>query len=487
MDDKKTTFNLDKANNFSEWFSKIIEVAELADLRNEVKGFVVFRPWAVRCMKQMYKYWEEALERRGHWPVLFPALIPERLLKLEGEHVEGFAPQVFWVEKAGNNSKLPERYAMRPTSETPMYDMYSIWIRSWRDLPLKLYQSCQVWRYETKATRPFIRSREFWWIEAHDAFASLDDAKAQVKQDMETTEEVMHQKFGVPFIFFRRPEWDKFPGAVDTYAADTLMPDGRVLQLPSTHLLGQKFSKPFNIKFKDQDGSEKFVWQTCYGPAISRIIAAVFAFHGDNQGLIFPYNIAPLQVIIVPIMKGGDKSVVDKAYELRDKLRSAGVRVDVDDSESRPGEKYYYWEMKGVPLRIELGKRELENKELTIFRRDTKAKIKIKETDMLTKISELGEDIIKNLRERANESFNGRITDARTMEELKEKLEKGGFVRVSLCSREIAGKDCADNIKAATGGGDIRGSLAFEEEKPGDKCIWCGKPATTIVYVGKSY
>ena len=236
---------------FSEWFSEVLAKTELADLRYNTKGFLVHRPWSVLCMKEIYRLYEAELERRCHLPVWFPAVIPESNFKKEAEHIEGFAPELFWITHAGED-KLPERLALRPTSETAMYTMYSLWIRSWRDLPLKLYQSCQVWRCDTKATRPFIRGREFWWIEAHDVFETEAEARKQVAEDMETTENVMHQEFGIPFIFFRRPEWDKFPGAVHTYSADSLMPDGKALQQPSTHLLGQNFSKSFDITFKDR-------------------------------------------------------------------------------------------------------------------------------------------------------------------------------------------------------------------------------------------
>jgi prolyl-tRNA synthetase len=304
---------------------------------------------------------------------------------------------------------------------------------------------------------------------------------------METTEEVMHQQFGIPFIFIKRPEWDKFPGAVDTYAADTLMPDGKVIQQPSTHLLGQKFAKVFNVKFKDKDEKEKLVWQTCYGPAISRIIASVFAFHGDDQGLIFPFNIAPLQVIIVPILGKDSQKVLKKAQELKNKLVETEIRAEVDDSDKRPGDKYYFWEMKGVPIRIELGLKEIEQGKLTIFRRDIKKKVQINENEMLKMIRGIGEDIVKTLRERADKSFEGKIQEAKTMDELKEKLKKGGFVKVPFCSVEMDGKECADNLKFGSGGADIRGTTPFKEEKAKGTCIWCKKPAKVVVYVGKSY
>ena len=240
--EEKITFNIDKDKNFSEWFTEIIKVAELADVRYNVKGFVVFQPWSVLAMEAMYDLYESALQRKGHKPMWFPAVIPEKNFFLEKSHVEGFAPEVFWITEHGANEKLEEKLALRPTSETAIYQMYSLWIRSYKDLPFKAYQRAQVWRHETKATRPFLRSREFYWIEAHDVFANEEGAMKQVHEDMETAEEILHKKFGVPFIFFKRPQWDKFAGAVNTYGADAIMPNGKMVQQPSTHLLGQNFS-----------------------------------------------------------------------------------------------------------------------------------------------------------------------------------------------------------------------------------------------------
>ncbi len=255
-----------KSDDFSEWFTQLLEKAELADVRYNIKGFPVYREWATMSMKKMYKLFEEALERKGHEPLIFPSLIPEGNFKIESEHVKGFAPEVFWVTEHGaEGEKFEERYALRPTSETAFYQMYSLWIRSYKDLPFKKYQSCQVWRYEGKGTRPFFRTREIYWIEAHDAFATEGDAKKQVIEDMETTREVLYERLAIPFIFFQRPEWDKFAGAVHTFAADALMPSRKVMQLPSTHFLGQNFSKPFNVKFADEDGKERFAWRSRVG------------------------------------------------------------------------------------------------------------------------------------------------------------------------------------------------------------------------------
>ncbi len=471
-------------SDFSEWFSEVIAKTELADLRYNTKGFLVHRPWSVLCMKEMYRLYEAELERKGHLPVWFPAVIPESNFKKEAEHVKGFAPEVFWISETGGGSKLPERLALRPTSETAMYTMYSIWIRSWRDLPMKLYQSCQIWRYETKATRPFIRGREFWWIEAHDAFATEKEARTQVMEDMETTENVMHREFCIPFIFFRRPAWGAFPGAVHTYAADTLMPDGKALQQPSTHLLGQNFSKPFNIRFKDESGRDRHAWQTCYGPCIWRMISSVIALHGDDKGLKFPFKIAPVQVVIIPI-NGTEK----EAENLRKHLAAESLRVMVDASGNTPGWKFNQWEMKGVPIRIELGPKELKDGMITIARRDTGEKIKVSAKDACCKINDAGTSITKNLMKQADDwFFKGHIYEAKGMDELAAKLKKGGFVRINFCSDTHKGEACADRIKEELHA-DIRGARADKEEKPaaGAKCIVCGKKAGVVVYVARQY
>ncbi|RLJ07967.1 MAG: proline--tRNA ligase [Candidatus Aenigmatarchaeota archaeon] len=472
-------------SNFSEWFSEVISKTELADLRYNVKGFLVHRPWSVIAIKEMYKLYEAELEKKGHKPVIFPAVIPKENFLKEAEHIEGFAPEVFWITKAGN-TELTEEIALRPTSETAMYTMYAKWIRSWRDLPLKLYQSCQVWRYETKATRPFIRGREFYWIEAHDAFASREEAESQVKEDMEMTENIMHKEFGIPFIFFRRPEWDKFAGAVYTYAADTLMPDGKALQQPSTHLLGQNFAKSFGIKFVDRNEKEKTAWQTCYGPAIWRMFASVIALHGDDKGLVFPFKIAPLQVIIIPIiLKGKEKPVLEKCKEIKEKLQSC-FRIDVDFSDNTPGWKFNYWEMKGVPVRIEIGPKEVESEEFVVIRRDTGEKAKVKENQLQKTIEALGKDLTKNLVEKADKWFNGMIHSVKTLDELKEKRNKGGFFRVNFCSADMDGKECAEVLKEKFHL-NVRGEMANREEKPEGNCIVCGKPAKVVVYLARQY
>jgi prolyl-tRNA synthetase len=473
-------------NNFSEWYTEVIQEAGLADIRYNVKGFLAHMPWSVRTMKNMYCILEDELERKGHEPVWFPALVPESYFKKEAEHAEGFSADVFWVTEGGSeSSKLSERLALRPTSETAMYSMFSLWIRTWRDLPFKTYQSCQVWRFEGKSTRPFIRGREFYWTEAHDVFATQKEAEKQVEEDMEITGNVLKQ-FAIPFIFFKRPEHDKFKGAVSTYAADSIMPDGKIIQLPSTHFLGQNFSKAFNIKFVDKEGKEQYAWQTCYGSAVWRIFGALVAIHGDDKGLILPPSIAPLLVIIIPIyFKGSDEKVLEKSNSIKKLLESKRIHAKVDDrAEHTPGWKYNYWELKGVPIRIEIGPMDIEKKQLVLVRRDTGEKITVKESELVDKVCKLSEEIQNNLSRRAEKSFREYISEADDMTKLKRILkEKGGLVKISWCGSV----ECADYIKAETIGGDIRGVPLGKEEKAKGNCIWCGKKASQVVYVSKAY
>ncbi len=470
-----------KSEDFSRWYSEIVQKAELADLRYNVKGFLVFRPWSVLCMEKMYAYLERTLQRKGHKPYYFPTLIPENNLKKESGHIRGFTPEVFWVTEAGD-TKLDERLALRPTSETAFYQMFGIWIRSYKDMPFKTYQRANVFRYETKATRPFLRSREFHWIETHCAFASEGDAEKQVKEDMEITEEVLHDIFGLPFIFFERPTWDRFPGARRTFAADVLNPDGRVVQQPSTHFISEEFSKAFNVTFKDKDGKDKFAYMTCYGPAVSRIFASVVIVHGDDKGLRFPWEIAPLQVVIVPV--SDDKMLIKKAEELKRQIEKI-ASVEVDLSERSAGEKFNYWEMKGVPIRIDLGLKDLAQGKVTIFRRDLDKKELISEKLLMQHIEKLSEEISKNLREQADDIFKGKIKDVKNVKEMKKVIEDGGIARCGFCSVNKDGESCAAVVEKEVGA-KVRGTK-LEKEKVSENCAVCGKKAGEIVYIARDY
>ncbi|MBD3210531.1 proline--tRNA ligase [Candidatus Micrarchaeota archaeon] len=476
---------LDKSD-FSEWYNAITKEAGLCDLRYGIKGFVVFMPWSVMTMNRMFGMMEREVERTGHVPALFPALIPEHYFMKEEDHVEGFVPEVFWVTQAGNNP-LEEKYGMRPTSETAMYSMYALWIHGHTDLPFKLYQRCQVWRYETKATKPFIRSREFYWIEAHNCFATREDAMNQVREDMGMTENVIHQQYCIPFLFFKRPQWDKFAGAENTFAADTLMPDGRTLQLPSTHMLGQNFSRAFGIKFTDEDGEEKHVWQTCYGPAISRIYAALISIHGDDKGLVLPFRLAPVQVVIVPIFRDETRDMVLKECRKLKESLSEDFAVKIDDSNNTPGYKFNYWEMKGVPVRLEVGPRDIEKNEAVLVRRDTGEKASARTEELKGKILEAAESMRQNLKKKADEWFSTKTSLAKDMDGLEKEIEQNGFVRVPFCSDGLEAKECADALKEKHHA-NVRGSLFGSDEKPeGEKCVACGKDATIYLYVARQY
>jgi len=483
---KKTTFNISKKDNFSEWYSEILAKAEVTDLRYGVKGFVVIRPWGARIIDKMYRIYESALRATGHEPAIFPAVIPEGNFKKEASHVDGFAPDVFWLEKKQGEDKL----ALRPTSETAFYDMFNLWIRSYRDLPLKMYQRCNVFRSETKATRPLIRDREFHWIESHNAFASKKDAEVQVQDDIVMTEEVMHKIFGVPFLPMKRPQWDKFPGAEYTIGSDVIMPDGKVIQQPSTHLINQHFLKAFGVKFVDETEKEKTPWSTCYGPCMSRILASVISLHGDDNGLVLPYTIAPVQAVIIPFENdavGSKQSAVNSAVdEIRADFMKEYIDVKVDDSDKRPGEKFFYWEMKGVPFRVEIGEKELKSGEVTVFIRDIKEKVSVKIGDLAESIKNLGAEYDERLLAKADESFEGKIVDCEDKKAIKKVLNNGKIARFDFCSVENNGAECAGYIEKELQA-RVMGTRADLDEKARGKCVICGKKANAVVYAGKSY
>jgi prolyl-tRNA synthetase len=484
---RSTIFEIDKENNFPDWFGEICRVAELADIRYGVKGFTPYPPWSLMTMNNMFDILEDVLQRKDHLPMLFPTVIPESNLKRESQHVEGFIPQVFWVQDTSEDGKGEERLALRPTSETAIYPMYSLWIRSWRDLPLKRYQRCSVFRSEIKSTRPFLRGREFLWIESHNVFATHDEVKAQVNEDLETTKEVVTDNFGIPVMVFRRTQWDKFPGGLNTYAADTLMPDGKVIQLPSTHDLGDNFAKAFDVKYLNENNESVYAWQTCYGPAISRIFGAMISVHGDNKGLRLPFKISPYQVVIIPIYKGKDANLVlQYCRDVHKDLRKVGIKAFLDNSDNTPGWKYNYWEMKGVPIRVEIGPRDIKNGKAVIFRRDILKRETIAIKDLRKRVVALGKEIDATLRAEAESKFVDLVVDASTIGSIEEALNHGKIARIPFCTTQMEGLSCAEEIKDKTGG-ETRGTRIDVEEKPEGVCVVCGQVATEIVYVARSY
>jgi prolyl-tRNA synthetase len=481
-----TGITVSKEEDFSGWYTELINKAELADIRYNIKGFVVYREWATLTIRKMYKKTEDLLDKKGHLPLTMPSLIPESNFLLEAEHVEGFAPEVFWVTEAGSSGKLSERLALRPTSETALYKMYSLWLRSYKDLPFKRYLSCQVWRYEGRMTRPFFRAREFHWIESHNVFATMEEAVEQVKEDMETTYQILRDECCIPIIFFQRPEWDKFAGAVHTYAADALMGSGKVLQLPSTHLLGQKFSKPFNVKFVDTDGEEKYGYQTCYGPAQSRNYGAMIAYLGDDKGLVLPFDLAPVQIVIIPIIyKGKEDLVIKKAKEIENILKDKYI-VKLDDSDESVGNKFYFWELKGVPIRIEIGPRDIENNQIVLVKRYNGEKIKFTEKELEPVIDRVAGNYTSELKERSLIDFESQVECVYEKDAAVEAINNGKIVCCGFCSIDMESYQCAETVEKEIGG-EVRGKRVDEEKNDFATCLICGKPAGCTVYIARSY
>lgn len=480
-------FNIDKMKNFSEWYNTVIYAADLVDNRYNVQGFIVHKPWSMYVFKKLYQLFEAELEKDGHKPTLFPTVIPEENFEIEKEHAEGFTPNVFWITEKGNE-KLKRKLALRPTSETAMYQMYSLWIRSYTDLPLKLYQSCTVFRNESE-TNPFFRGREFMWIEAHDVFASEEEARKQIIRDMMISTKVLNENLGIACLFFQRPKWDTFPGAEHTYATDVMMPDGKTLQVASTHYLGQNFAKAFSIRFKDRDGNDSHAYQTCYGPGIWRIMAAIISTHGDNKGLIFPPAVAPIDIVIIPIIKSGknNENVIKKCHEIKEILKE--YRVEVDERDKTPGFKYSEWELKGVPFRIEIGEKEVSENKATIVPRDIKQRIQVKIDELKNEIEKQKKEMIDRLREKSQSYLNSHIKNAESLDEIKKILDEGSYARVNFHSIDADGKECADILQYETKGGKVRGILIGKKEEPfgSKKCVICGKPAKHVVYIARQY
>jgi len=476
-------WKLEKDKNFSEWFDGLLFSANILDNRYPVKGFSAHRGWGFRIVKRIIQMLEERLEETGHEPVMFPVVIPEDAFAKEAEHIAGFQAEVFWITHAGD-SKLDRRLLLRPTSETAMYPLFAYWIRSHADLPLKVHQSVSIYRYETKATRPLLRMREFLWNEAHTAHTSSEEAEKQVREGIGIYTEVF-KRLGLSYLLLQRPDFDKFAGAVYSVAFDAWNPDGRVNQIGTVHNLGENFSKVFEITYEDVDGNHKNVVQTCYGLGISRTLAAVIAQHGDDHGLVLPPEIAPVQVVIVPIpYKGLEKEIYAYSRKVFDAIKNAGIRTILDDSEKmQPGEKFYHWEMFGVPVRVEIGPKDLEAKCVTLSRRDTLKRTTVSFDDLVPSVQTLFEDIMGNLRAKSQEVLEKSIVDVADVKALRKAVGGKKIARVNWCESQ----ECADKIKEEAGGGEVRGHRYDVEEKPTKPCLICQKPASRIVYVARAY
>ncbi|WP_457753053.1 proline--tRNA ligase [Thermococcus sp.] len=471
-------------NNFSEWYNELIEMAGIQDKRYPVKGMNIWLPYGLRIMRNIEKFIHEEMERTGHQEVLFPALIPETEFQREAEHIAGFEGEVFWVTHAGHDP-LDVRLILRPTSETAMYSMFALWIRSHADLPFKIYQIVNVYRYETKHTRPLIRVREISrFFEAHTAHDSFEDAERQIKEDLEIFDNLA-KKLALPYIVSKRPEWDKFPGAYYSLGAEVIMPDGRTLQIGTMHNYKQNFAKAYNIMYEKEDGTHEYVHQTTYGMS-ERLLAAVIAVHGDDRGMVLPPTIAPIQVVIVPIpKKDSPYDVFAYAREIAEELKTAGIRVHVDERDIRPGRKFYDWELKGIPLRIEVGPRDVEGQKAVLARRDTLEKFTVERVELVEKVRETLDAIMENLYARAKEFLDSHIKRVDTLEEAKEVFEdRRGVVEIPWCGEESCGLEMEEILDAKMLG------IPYPEEEAkieGKKCAHCGKEARFVARFARTY
>jgi prolyl-tRNA synthetase len=471
-----------KSENFSEWYTQVVTKSRLIDY-GPVQGTIVLREYAYEIWEKIQEIFNRMIKSTGHKNVYFPLLIPESFLKKEAEHFSGFVPEVFWVTHAGED-KLGERLAIRPTSETIIYYFYSKWIRSWRDLPVLLNQWCNILRAEIKSTKPFIRTSEFLWQEGHTAHATKEDADKEVMLILNFYRELIENYLAIPVMVGKKTEREKFAGAFYTTTLEAIMPDGKALQMGTSHNLGQNFSKPFEIKFIDKDEKEKYVWTTSWG-ITTRLIGAMVMVHGDDKGLVLPPKVAPYKVVIVPIFYTEKErvAVLKKANGIFELLENNGIRTIIDDRmEYTPGWKFNEWEMKGVPVRLEIGPKDVKQRQLVLVRRDTGGKMTVKEKDVVKEINSLLEDMQKNLFKRAKKFLEEHTTTVRDFNEFKKTLEeKGGFVRACWCGEE----KCEEKIKEETSA-TIR-LIPFEKEKVFSDCIYCGKKAKEVVYFSKSY
>ena len=463
--------------DFAQWYTDVVKKADLVDY-SSVKGCMIIRPYGYAIWENIQKILDTRFKELGHENVYMPMFIPESLLQKEKDHVEGFAPEVAWVTHGGSD-KLEERLCVRPTSETLFCEHYAKVVQSHRDLPKLYNQWCSVVRWE-KTTRPFLRTREFLWQEGHTVHATAEEAVAETEQMLNVYADFCEKSLCMPVVKGKKTESDKFAGAVATYAIEALMHDGKALQAATSHYFGDGFAKAFNMTYQDKENKLSYVHQTSWG-CTTRLIGAIIMSHGDNNGLVLPPDVAPVQVVIVPIAQHKE-GVLDKAYELRDRL-SKQFRVKVDSSDNSAGWKFAEYEMKGVPIRLEIGPKDIENNQCVLVRRDNREKVFVSldnlEEGLTTTLNAYAEAIYN----KALENVKNRSYACTSIDEINEKLAANGdgFIKAMWCGEE----ECEDKVKELTGVGSR--CIPFEQEKLSDTCVCCGKPAKHMVCWGKAY
>ena len=478
---KEIGITVKKNEDFSEWYTQVVIKAQLTDYA-PVKGLIVLRPYGYSIWEYIKSTVDQKLKATGHENGFLPVLIPESLLSKEATHFAGFTPEVFWVTHSGN-TEIGDRLALRPTSETLAYSMYSKWIKSWRDLPLKINFWNSALRAEIKSTKPFLRTSEFLWQEGHTVHTTKEEAEEEVAVILEIYRKTVEEELAIPVILGKKSEKEKFVGAVYTTTMESIMPDGKALQMGTSHFLGQNFSKPFDVKFLDKQNIETFAWQTSWGISW-RLIGALIMVHGDDKGLVLPPRVAPIQVVIIPIYSSqSDKdAVLKKASELKEMLTKKGLRTHADfRDEFTPGYKFNDWEMKGVPLRIDIGPKDLPKNKMVLVRRDSLKKSDLSFDNAEEGIVKMLDDIQVDLFEKAKNFLSNRIQDIIDFEQFKKEIENGMFLYSPWCGDQ----KCEEVIKESTGA-DIR-VIPFDGKRSNAPCIVCKNPSKIDAMFAKGY
>ena len=469
-----------KEEDFSEWYTQVVLKAKLADYA-PVKGLIVLRPDGYSIWESLRSTFDKKFARNGIRNGFLPILIPESLLGKEQKHFAGFNPEVFWVTHSGTN-EVGDRLALRPTSETLAYTLYSKWIQSWRDLPLKINFWNTALRAEIKATKPFLRTSEFLWQEGHTVHSTKEEAEKEVIKILDIYKNTVEEELAIPVTTGKKSEKEKFVGAEYTTTMESIMPDGKALQMGTSHFLAQNFSKPFEVKFADKDNVEHFAWQTSWGVSW-RLIGAMIMAHGDDKGLVLPPKVAPMQVVIVPIYKNDNdkENVITKVNEIANILELKNIRIHIDSREElTPGYKFNDWELKGVPLRIEIGPKDIENQSMVLAKRYNHEKMKMGLNEVENIVTILDEIQTEMLKKAKTEAADNTI-DIENYDEFKMKMEKGGFFNSPWCGK----LDCEEKIKEETGA-EIR-VIPFNSENTSKKCIYCKQQSTSVPIFARGY
>ena len=475
--DKKVERITDMEKDFAQWFTDVCIQAELVDYSG-IKGFFIMRPYGYAIWENIQNILDKKFKEGGHENVSMPVLIPESLLQKEKDHVEGFAPECAWVTHGGDE-ELPERLCVRPTSETLFCDHWSHVLHSWRDLPMLYNQWCSVLRWE-KTTRPFLRGREFLWQEGHTLHATEEEAREETLKQLDVYADLCENYLAMPVIKGNKTDKEKFAGAVNTYTIECMMHDKKALQSGTSHFFGDGFAKQFDITFTDRDNKQKYPFQTSWGLS-TRVIGGIIMTHGDNNGLVLPPKIAPVQVIVVPVAQHKE-GVLEKAQALYEELKALGIRAKIDTSDNSLGWKCAQYEMKGVPLRVEIGPKDIENGSCMAVRRDNREKTSVSLSELETEIPRLLDAVQKGLYDKAKNNLDENIRPAYSLEEAKELQENyGGFVKTMWCG------DLKCELDMKEKAGMSSRCIPFKQEVMGETCACCGKKAKHMIYWGVAY